>query len=136
MMTLLDAKPEKPKPGIFKYVPLPLLIVIVIGVAGAVTYYFWDYPEERAVSRFLTTLEQAKFQQAYKLWQPSDTYQYNDFLHDWGPKGDYGTIHSFEIVYVKSFGSHTVRVWVRINQRLSSIMVDRKTKGLSYPPPD
>ncbi|MGH9344471.1 MAG: hypothetical protein ACRD19_12005 [Terriglobia bacterium] len=136
MMTLLDAKPVKPKRGIFKYIPLPLFILILIIIAGAVTYNFWDYPEERAASRFFTTLEAENFQLAYKLWQAAPVYQYSDFVHDWGLQGDYGKIKSFKIVYAKSLGSHTVRVWVQINGRLTSILVDRKSKGLSYPLPD
>lgn len=135
-MTLLDAKPEDPRRGIFKYIPLPVLILIVVIIAGTATYSLWDYPEERTVSRFLTTLENGNYEKAYKLWQPASVYHYNDFVHDWGLNGDYGKIVRFRIVYAKSEGSNTVRVWVNINHRLSSLMVDRKTKGLSYPPPE
>ncbi|MGH9377882.1 MAG: hypothetical protein ACRD1I_03690 [Terriglobia bacterium] len=136
MMTLLDAKPAKSKRGIFKYIPLPIFILILIIIAGAVTYNFWDYPEERAVTRFLSTLEAGNVQQAYKLWKAAPVYQYSDFAHDWGLHGDYGKIKNFKVVYAKSLGSHTVRVWVEINGRLTSILVDRKSKGLSYPLPD
>ncbi|MGH9451442.1 MAG: hypothetical protein ACRD11_13035 [Terriglobia bacterium] len=133
-MTLLDAKPPKPKRGIFKYIPLPVVILIIIVVAGLVAHSMWNFREERAVSRFLTTLEQGNFKMAYKLWQPATSYQYSDFLHDWGVNGDYGKIRSFEIIHSKSEGSHTVLVMVDINHRepLLSLMVDRKTKGLSY----
>ncbi|MGH9396711.1 MAG: hypothetical protein ACRD18_07655 [Terriglobia bacterium] len=136
-MTLLDAKPPKPKRGIFRYIALPVLILIIIVVAGLVTYSLWDYPEERTVSRFMTTLEKGNFQEAYKLWQPAASYQYIDFLHDWGVEGDYGKIRSFEIIHSKSEGSHTVLVMVEVNHRepLLGLMVDRKTKGLSYPIP-
>lgn len=133
-MTLLDAKQPKPKRGLFKYIPLPVVILIIIAVAVIVAHGYWNYPEERAVSRFLTTLEQGNFQKAYKLWQPAASYQYSDFLHDWGVSGDYGKIRGFEVIHSKSEGSHTVLVMVEINHRqpLLSLMVDRKTKGLSY----
>lgn len=133
-MTLLDSKPPKPKHGIFKYIPLPVVILIIIVVAGLVAHSMWNFREERAVSRFLTTLEQGNFKMAYKLWQPAPSYQYSDFLHDWGENGDYGKIRSFEIIHSKSEGSHTVLVMADINHRepLLSLMVDRKTKGLSY----
>src|SRR5579884_3545909 len=67
-MTLMDAKPLKPKRGIFKYIPLPLFIIILAAIAGFVTYSLWNYPEERAVSRFLTTLEKGDYRKAYQLW--------------------------------------------------------------------
>lgn len=133
-MTLLDARPAKRRTGIFKYIPLPVLIIIIIVVAGFVTYSFWNYPEERAVSRFLTTLEKGQFKKAYELWQPAASYQFSDFMHDWGPEGDYGKIRSFQIIHSKSEGTHTVLVMVQINHEepLLGIMVDRKSKGLSY----
>lgn len=133
-MTLLDAKPPKRKRGIFKYIPLPVVILIIVVVAGLVTYSLWNYPEERAVSRFLTTLEEGNFKRAYELWKPAPTYHYNDFLHDWGAEGDYGKIHGFEIIHSKAEGSDTVLVMVEINHRqpLLGLLVDRKSKGLSY----
>ncbi|MGH9405860.1 MAG: hypothetical protein ACRD3D_08510 [Terriglobia bacterium] len=135
-MTLLDAKPVKLKRGILKYVPLPVLILIIAIVAAIVAYEFWDYPEERAVSHFLATVQQGNVAKAYKLWKPGPYYPYREFLNGWGPKGDFGKIRKFEIVHAKSEGYGTVRVWVVINGRLNSLMVDRKTKSLSYPPPD
>lgn len=135
-MTLLDSKPVKPKRGLFKYIPLPLFILILVIIGGVVTYALWDYPEERAVSRFLTTVETGRFQRAYQLWGPTSEYAYGDFIHDWGLQGDYGKIKDFRVVYAKSLGSHTVRVWVEINGRLTSLLVDRKSKNLSYPLPD
>jgi hypothetical protein len=133
-MTLLDAKTPKPKTGIFKYIPLWLLIVIIAIIAGTLIYSFRNYPEEHAVTRFLTTLENGKYPQAYKLWQPASSYAFNDFMQDWGPEGDYGKITSFKIVQVKSEGSETVEVWVRINHREPplGLLVDRGTKGLAY----
>lgn len=133
-MTLLDAKAPKPKRGLFKYIPLPLFILILAAVAAFVTYSFWNYPEERAVSRFMTTLEKGDYKKAYQLWQPAPSYQFSDFIHDWGPEGDYGKIRSFEIIHAQSEGSSTVQVAVRINDEDPPlrILVDRRTKGLAY----
>ncbi len=133
-MTLLDAKPPKPKNGIGKYIPLPLLIIIIAAIVGLVTYSLWNYPEQRAVSRFLTTLERSDYQKAYKLWQPAPSYQFSDFMHDWGPEGDYGRIRTFEILSAKSKGATTVLVYVSINREEPplGILVDRKSKGLAY----
>lgn len=130
-MTLLDATPPKPPLHIWRYIVLGILVILL-----SVGFYlaFRNYPEERAVTRFLTTLEQEKFQEGYQLWQPSPTYSYQDFLHGWGLQGDYGKIRGFEILGTRSKGSALVIVTVRINNidPPLDLVVDRKTKGLSY----
>ena len=134
LMTLLDSKPAKPPSGIRKYIPLPILILIFALIGVFVGYRLWDYPEERAVSRFLTTLEQGNYQEAYRVWQPSPSYSFDDFMRGWGERGDYGKIRSFEILRSKSKGSSTVIVTVRINgvDPPLDLIVDRRTKGLAY----
>jgi hypothetical protein len=131
-MTLLDAEPPKPRSRFQKL--LPLIILLVVGGGGLTTYWLWDYPEERAVARFLNTLEEGKYQQAYRLWQPSPSFTFADFLHAWGEQGDYGKIREFTILHAKSKGSRTVIVTVRINDENPplDLIVDRKTKGLAY----
>jgi len=130
-MTLLDAKPEKPKGILRRY--LVLWILLLVGSAAILFILFRNYGEERAVARFLTSLQQGQFREAYQLWQPSPSYTYEDFLAGWGEKGDYGKVREFEILGSRSKGSNTVIVVVRINQsRPIEIVVDRKTKGLAY----
>ena len=134
-MTLLDATPPKPPLHIWRYIVFGILIILL----GAGFYFaFRNYPEERAVARFLTTLEQGKFQEGYQLWQPSPTYSYQDFLHGWGLEGDYGKIRGFEILGTKSKGSSLVIVTVKINNVSPplELVVNRSTKGLSYSPFD
>ena len=130
-MTLLDAKPEKPKGVLRRY--LVLWILVLGGSAAIIFILFRNYTEERAVSRFMTALEQGQYREAYQLWQPSPSYTYEDFLAGWGEKGDYGKVREFEILGSRSKGSNTVIVVVRINQSNPiDIVVDRKTKGLAY----
>jgi hypothetical protein len=137
---LLDAKPPKP-PGKFRrYLPLPvllLLILVIMAITGFLTFQFWNWRQERAVSRFLTTLEQGNFQKGYELWKPVSSYTYNDFLHDWGTQGDYGKIRKFEILDSESRGQSVV-VTVRINgvNPPLDLIVNPKTEGLAYAPPD
>jgi hypothetical protein len=136
---LLDAKPPKPSGKIRRYLPLPvllLLILVVMTVAGFLSYQFWNWREERVVSRFLTTLKQGNFQEAYKLWQPAPSYAYGDFLHDWGEQGDYGKIRKFEILDSEARGKSVV-VTVRINDVNPplDLIVNPTTMGLAYAPP-
>lgn len=133
-MTLLDARPPKPVTGIRKYVPLPLLILIAALTIAMASYALWDYPEERAVTHFLTALQNGQYQKAYQLWQPSKSYSFDDFMKDWGEHGDYGKVRNFEIVDSRSKGSVTVIVSVRVNgvDPPLDLLVDRRTKGLAY----
>jgi hypothetical protein len=130
-MTLLDARPPKPPIEIWKYILLGSLIVLV---AGLLYYRLRNFPEERAVAHFLTTLEQSNYREAYRLWQPSPSYTFDNFLHDWGEQGDYGRIREFRILGSRSKGPESVIVTVSINnvQPPLDIVVDRKTKGLAY----
>jgi len=134
-MTLLDATPPKPPIHVGRYILLGILILLV---AAGCYFAFRNYPEERAVARFLTSLEQEKFQEAYGLWQPSPSFSYQDFLHNWGPQGDYGKIREYEILGTKSKGSSLVVVTVKVNKvdPPLDLVVDRKTKGLSYEIPE
>ena len=110
------------------------LVAVIIGAAGYAV--FRNYPEERAITRFFTTLEQGKYQEAYRLWQPSDTYTYADFLHDWGEHGDFGKIRTFKILGSRSKGDVSVIVTVTVNDEEPprDLVVDRRTKGLSFSP--
>src|SRR5208282_5535916 len=113
-MTLLDATPPQPPRKIGRYILAALAVVVVAGTSYVA---FRNYPEERAISHFLTTLEEGNYQQAYQLWQPSSTYRYQDFLHDWGERGDYGKIRTFKVMGSRSKGSGTVIVTVTINDQ-------------------
>jgi hypothetical protein len=108
--------------------------MLILLLAEGLYFSLRNYPEEHAVARFLTTLEQGKFQEAYRLWQPSPSYSYEDFLRGWGIQGDYGKIREFQILGAKSKGSSLVIVTVKVNniEPPLDLVVDRKTKGLSY----
>ena len=106
-MTLLDATPPKPPRKIGRYI---LIALVVFALGGASYIVFRNFPEERAVSHVLTKLEEGDYRDAYQLWQPSSTYTYTDFLHDWGAQGDYGKIRTFKILGSQSKGAATVIV--------------------------
>lgn len=131
---LFDSEAPKPKKGIRKYWPLLVIIIVVGGVIGY--FAFHNLPEKRAVANFLTQLEEGHYKEAYRLWQPAPNYTYDDFMYDWGPKGDYGKIREFKIVDAESKGSELVIVTVTINNQTPALqlLVDRKTKGLAYSP--
>lgn len=131
---IFDSEAPKPKTGIRKYWPLLVIIIVVGGVIGYFALH--NLPEKRAVASFLTQLKDGNYKEAYKLWQPTPNYTYDDFMHDWGPKGDYGKIREFKIVAAESKGSELVVVIVTINNQTPALalLVDRKTRGLAYSP--
>jgi hypothetical protein len=131
-VSLLDAQPPKPESKLRKSLPIAVVLVLLLG--SLLFIRFRNYSEEQAVARFLTTLEEGKYQEAYRLWQPAPSYTYADFLRGWGEMGDYGKIHGFEILSSRSKGPDTVVVTVRINKVSPplELLVDRKTKGLAY----
>ncbi|HUX10066.1 MAG TPA: hypothetical protein VMW51_05445 [Terriglobia bacterium] len=131
---IFDSEPPKPKPFVRRFMPLWILLIVVGGVIGYFALH--NLPEKRAINNFLTQLKDGNYQEAYKLWQPAADYSYDDFLHDWGPKGDYGKIREFRIVSAASKGSELVIVIVTINSQTPALalVVDRKTKGLAYSP--
>ena len=133
-MTLLDAEPPTPQTALRKYLPVVIALVVVTG--ALMGYRLRNYPEERAVARFLTVLEEGNYREAYRLWQPSPSYGFGDFMHDWGEQGDYGKLRQFEILQSKSKGSDAVIVTVRINgvDPPLDLVVERRTKGLAYSP--
>ena len=131
-MTLLDAQPPKATSQLRKY--LPVLIILFAALGGLLYYQFRNYSEERAVKHFLVTLREGNYHEAYRLWHPSPSYTFEDFLSGWGEQGDYGKVREFKILGSKSKGSSTVIVTVRINNvdPVLDLLVDRKTKGLAY----
>jgi hypothetical protein len=128
----MDAEAPKRHGVIRRYLILWILVVVGFGVILFILYR--NYAEERTVARFLTTLHEGKFREAYQLWQPSPSYTFEDFLRGWGEMGDYGKIREFRILGSRSKGSNTVIVTVRINgvDPPLELLVDRKTKGLAY----
>ncbi len=131
-MSLMDAEVPKTRNPLIK--TIILLAVLAIMISGLLAFKFWNYPEESAVTRFVASLEQGDYQKAYKLWQPAPSYSFDDFMHDWGPQGDYGKVRSARIVASHSKGSQIVIVTVRINDQDPplELVVERNTKSLGY----
>jgi hypothetical protein len=112
-----------------------IIIGAIIGaiLAGFLYWEFKNWPEERTAKRFLATLQRGDYQQAYRIWQPSPTYAFKDFMRDWGPDGERGKVQSFKIVASQASGSGVI-VTAEVNGKEARIWVERKDKSLSFPP--
>lgn len=109
-------------------------LAFVVLMAGYLLYELKNYPEERQAQRFFEALQRQDFQEAYRIWQPSDVYTFKDFMEDWGPNGLQGPVRRFWITGSTARGSGVV-VRVRVNRRLGiRLWVEKKDKSLSFPP--
>jgi hypothetical protein len=148
-VTLLDAKEEAPPSKTLRY--------SVTGVAAFILLSFalWFFvlrflPEKRVVTQFMNAVAAEKFEDAYKIWKPQGSYTYDRFLGDWGTKGYYGPVKSFQIENAGSpKGSSGTVVVVQISPesafpaendpkskstRVVAIWVEGKDMSFSFPP--
>ena len=124
----INPKTERLKKRLLVGIPLALIL------ASYLYYEFKNYPEERAVSRFLSALEQHDYQHAYQLWQPSKYYNFEKFEQDWGPNGVEGAIRDFDITSSHARGSGVLVDVVLNGQKEISLWVEKSDKSLSFPP--
>jgi len=69
------------------------LVVLAVLLFLALRYH----TEKATVHKFLSAVVAGDFQSAYRVWKPGSSYSFEDFMNDWGPKGEYGPVKSFEL---------------------------------------
>ena len=94
--SLLNPRPERHHSKYLKYIVLGLILVFVL--SATFWYLFRFHPETTTVNTFMEDVISGRYQDAYKLWKAGASYQYKDFLQDWGPSGYYGPVRSYAIV--------------------------------------
>lgn len=148
-MTLLDANQPEPSKK-------PYYIIVIVLVVFLIALFVWREvrfrSEEKTATSFFSELASGNLQQAYKTWQPSESYSFNDFQNAWGPNGYYGPVKSFEIEATgaphRSDSSVAVTALISPYQPFPKsgtaeanktkeivIWVNRTTQSLSFPPP-
>ncbi|HUK29796.1 MAG TPA: hypothetical protein VLV89_01705 [Candidatus Acidoferrum sp.] len=127
------------------------VVFAALGIWWLIFGYF-HASERAAASKFFDALTAGNTELAYKLWHPTAKYPYQDFLDDWGEKGIYGPVKSYQIESVSSptkGGSGVIVVAevspfapfpdvndmpkTRSNKEVR-IWVESGDKSLSYPP--
>jgi hypothetical protein len=120
-----------------KRLKLPVIVGLVFLAIGGVSYKFYNYQAERAVSVFLDQIFSAQFDAAYANWELTDSnYSMKDFLTDWGKDGYYTKGRtSGEVIDSNSRGTWVV-VYVSIDpeRRPIALRVDKETLKLSFSP--
>jgi len=149
LLGILDSSAEEPHSKLFRYILTTAVFTILVGLG--VWYITRFHHEKHTVHIFLETLAEGKTEQAYRIWKPSPTYDYKDFLDDWGPDGFYGPVKSFQIREAEGAKGDTSVVVIaeispyspfpedndavkRSRSKEIRIWVERKDQSLSFPP--
>jgi hypothetical protein len=96
---LFDSTEEHPPAKALRYV-ITSLVFVALSV-GFIAYELRFHTEEKTIRRFMDAAVAGKLDEAYRIWKPSETYSFKDFLEDWGPDGYYGPIKSFRLVHIE-----------------------------------
>jgi len=88
-----DAGPQPSK--IPRYAGIGAAALLVVATLLFILLRF--HAEKATVNQFFSQVIAGDFQSAYRTWKPSSSYSFADFMSDWGPKGAYGPVKSFEL---------------------------------------
>ena len=98
-MGLFDSTEEHPPSKVLRYI---ITGVVFVGlIAGFIAYQLRFHTEERTLRHFMDAVVAGKMDEAYRIWKPSETYSFKDFLEDWGPEGYYGPIKSYHLEHIE-----------------------------------
>ena len=110
------------------------VLAFVLLLTGYGYYQFRNYAEERQALHFFQALQRKDFEEAYRIWQPGDSYKFKDFMEDWGDKGLQGPVENFRIVRSRRRGTGVI-VEVQVNRGKNVLLwVERGDKSLTFPP--
>jgi len=143
-MTLLDAPPFDAARTRRRKMKIAAVVVAVI-VLALLGFLYRNWPEEHAVDRFFTALQDQQYEVAYGIYfhdpswlehrQKYSQYTYADFYRDWGPGGEWGLIRSHRIYgSARTKGGVVVEVVVNERSEHARMFVERSDKTLTVFP--
>ena len=143
-MTLLDAPPFDAARTRRRKMKIAAVVVAVI-VLALLGFLYRNWPEEHAVDRFFTALQDQQYEVAYGIYfhdpswlehrQKYSQYTYADFYRDWGPGGEWGLIRSHRIYgSARTKGGVVVEVVVNERSERARMFVERSDKTLTVFP--
>jgi hypothetical protein len=96
---LFDSTEEHPPSKVLRYI---ITGVVFVGlIAGFIAYQLRFHTEERTLRHFMDAVVAGRMDEAYRIWKPSETYSFKDFLEDWGPDGYYGPIKGYQLEHIE-----------------------------------
>lgn len=96
--SLLNPRPEGRRSKYVKYGIVVLLLALLLSATFYFVFRF--HSQESTVETFMQDVIHGRYHAAYHMWKAGASYQYKDFLQDWGPSGYYGPVRSYAIVGV------------------------------------
>ena len=147
-MTLLDAQPFDVARARRRKIKIVAALLAVV-VLAVLAWMYRNWPEEHAVDRFFSALQQQHYEDAYGIYfnapnwlqhrEKYSKYPYSDFYRDWGPGGEWGLVKSHRIygsANTKGFGAGGVLVEVIVNERSehARMFVQRSDKTMTVYP--
>ena len=111
------------------------ILAFAILLSGFGYWRLRNFAEERQALHFFQALQGKNFEEAYRLWQPTASYKFKDFLDDWGDQGLQGPVEEFRLLRSRRRGTGVI-VEVQVNGTLPNVRlwVERKDKSLTFPP--
>lgn len=113
-----------------------LIGVPAILLAVGAFFYFRTWSQERAIGRFTDALEAKSYQDAYRMWCPTDKdcrfYPFQKFQEDWGPNGIYGKPEQLNFGSVDYCNTGVVFEVTYPNQQPFGLWVDRNTNVIGF----
>jgi hypothetical protein len=143
-MTLMDAQQyDEARPRRRRNIIIVAIIAAII--LAWVVYHLRDYPERHVANNFFSALAQQNIEGAYAIWyqdpnwkqhpEKYSNYPYHDFIQDWGPPSEWGTIHTYSINCSYATNSGVI-VQSTVNHRAEHtyVWVDKHDKTLHFSP--
>jgi hypothetical protein len=96
---LFDSTEEHPPAKMMRYIITGVVFIVLVALFAA--YQLRFHNEEKTVRHFMDTIAAGNMDEAYRIWKPTQTYSFKDFLEDWGPTGYYGPIKSYHVEHVE-----------------------------------
>ncbi len=147
-MTLLDAQPYDAAKARRKRILILSAVVVILILAG-LGWFYRNWPEEHAVDKFFTAIQNKDYESAYGIYfhdpawrdhqKKYSQYTYADFYRDWGPGGEWGLVKSHRIfgtANTRGFGGGGVVVEVIVNDRAehARMFVQKSDKTITVYP--
>jgi len=110
------------------------ILVFVLLLSGFGYWRFRNFSEERQAVHFFRALQNKDFEEAYRIWQPTTSYKFKDFMDDWGDKGLQGPVEDFRVLRSRRRGTGVI-VEIQVNSSENvRLWVERGDKSLTFPP--
>jgi hypothetical protein len=117
-----------------------IVITLSVLILGTLTWYiFKNHHQEGVVKTFVDAVRKGDFQSAYRDWgctsnKPCRGYSYDQFVGDWGPKGDAPDPAIFGLTDSESCNNGVLLTLAVNRSRTEKLWVQKDSDSISYAP--